>query len=352
MPKTTGKLWEQIIHFDNIYSAYLAAQEGHRTKRPALAFRDRLEENLIQLQNELIWHQWRPSPPHYFTIKDPKPRCIAAPAFRDRVAHHALVQIIEPCFERRFISDSYACRAGKGTHAAVRRAQQMIRSAQDEWRGHVYIFKGDIKSYFKSIDHDILKKINRRTIRDRDALWMLDRIIDAGGDGDKGLDIGALTSQLEANVYADILDHQVKDVWRYPYYERYMDDFIILGGSKTDVRTAMYDVGNFVNENLLLKLNPKSGVFPASQGLDFCGYRIWATHILPRKRNTRGLQKKLRGMARRYAEDKLDIDTAWQTLASYLGYMKHCNGYRTKAAFLEDLVFSHAKEGKNDESNQ
>ncbi|MDO5116016.1 MAG: reverse transcriptase/maturase family protein [Synergistaceae bacterium] len=344
MPKTVGGIWRQVIEFDSLYAAFLRAQKRLKDVESVLRYRANLEENLVTLQNELIWHTWRPAPPRNFEVYEPKRRDIAAPAFRDRVAHQALVAAIEPHFERRFISASYACRAGMGTHAAVAKAQSMLREARAMWGDRVWVLKCDIKSYFRSIDHETLKGINRRTISDPDVLWMMDRIIDHGGEGDKGLDIGALTSQLEANVYADQLDHVIKDKWGVKYYARYMDDFVIISGEKERLRVMLWAIGDYVEKILKLRLNPKTGILAATQGLDFCGYRIWATHMLPRKRNTRRIHKRLRRMARLYASGQLDIQKAEQVIASYLGYMQHCQGFKTAAAFLEELVFSRGRQ--------
>ncbi|MDR1620831.1 MAG: hypothetical protein LBS00_00485, partial [Synergistaceae bacterium] len=159
-----------------------------------LRFSENLEENLIVLQNELIWRTWTPRPYRRFIVSEPKTREIAAPDYRDRVIHHALVRIIEPLFDRKMIDTSFACRVGKGTHAGVQKASEFIRESRAKF-GSFYILKGDVPKYFYSVDHAVLKRIIRRTIRCRPTLWLLDKIIDNGTEGDVGLPIGALTSQ-------------------------------------------------------------------------------------------------------------------------------------------------------------
>jgi retron-type reverse transcriptase len=121
--KTYRNLYPKITDFQNLYWAFKRAARGKRSKSDVASFEYDLEDNLFALQEELENGGYRPGKYHNFHIYDPKPRLISAAPFRDRVVHHALCQVIEPLFERSFIFDTYACRVGKGTHAAVRRCQ-------------------------------------------------------------------------------------------------------------------------------------------------------------------------------------------------------------------------------------
>lgn len=136
-----------------------------------LAFFDRFEENALQLLRELREHSYQPGGYTSFFIYEPKKRLISAASFRDRVVHHMLINIIGPLFERLFIFDSYANRAGKGTHAAIRRLQHFMRLAK-------YVLKCDLRQYFPSIDLEILKQLIREVIADAETLWLIDKIID------------------------------------------------------------------------------------------------------------------------------------------------------------------------------
>lgn len=339
VPKTHNNLWPQITSFDNLYQAYMEARRGKRYQPDVLDFEWNLEENLIQIQNELIWHTWTSGRWREFYVYDPKKRLICAPPFRDRVVHHALVRTIEPLFERKFIFDSYACRKGKGIHAAVQRLQYFLRRAQRNW-GRVYVLKGDVSKYFPSINHDRLLQILARTIRDRDVLWLCEQIVKQCGFTARGIPVGALTSQLFANVYLDRLDHYIKDNLGIKYYIRYMDDFIILGQSKQSLRNLLHEIETFLACELCLMLNPKTAISPASRGVDFCGYRTWATHILPRKRNVRRARKRFKWLAKAYAQGKVGLDYVRPRLMSFLGYMKHCASYVTLQNILKDFVLS------------
>jgi retron-type reverse transcriptase len=236
---TINHLWDKVIDFENVFRAYRAASRGKRYRDEILQFTHQLEENLIDLMNRLVWDMYHPLPLREFWITDPKRRLISAPAFRDRVVHHALIQVIEPVFENRFIQETFACRVGKGTHAAMRYTAWCARAAKCRW-GSYYVLKCDVHKFFQSIDHEVLKALIRRSIRDPRVLNVIDLIIDFhdSGEAGKGIPIGALTSQLFANVYLDPLDHYMKESCRVKYYARYMDDFVIVHHDKIYTKGA------------------------------------------------------------------------------------------------------------------
>ena len=191
MAKTYSNLYPQIYDFDNIHRAYLKARRGKRYKTDVLKFSGRLEEALIDIQNHLIWKSYQPGPYKLFTIHEPKERIIAALPFRDRVVHHALCNVIEPIFERPMIYDSHACRRGMGVLSGVTRTTKFLRAACRRWE-KVYCLKADIKKFFPSIDHAVLKRLIRKRISCPDTLSLIDIIIDSNGS-DRGLPIGNLT---------------------------------------------------------------------------------------------------------------------------------------------------------------
>jgi retron-type reverse transcriptase len=166
-----GHLWDRVVAFDNLWLAWRKARRGKSRKPAVTAFELDLEANLLRLQQELLAGSYRPGAYRLFTIYERKPRLIAAAPFRDRVVHHALMNVIEPPLDRRFIFDSYACRRGKGTHAAVARYQAWAQRYR-------YVLKLDIRQYFPSIDHALLKAKLRARIKDANVLELLDAIID------------------------------------------------------------------------------------------------------------------------------------------------------------------------------
>ena len=336
MPKTYGNLWPSITSWENLHSAYLEARKGKRYTAGVMNYTEHLEENLTNLQNHLAWKTWQPGDFRSFWVYEPKKRMIQAPCFADRAAHHALYRVVFPLFERKFIRHSYACRKGKGTLAASNALTVMLRKAQTKW-GKVYALKCDISRYFPSVHHNILTSILQRTIRDQNVLWMCETALKCCGFSGRGMPIGSLTSQLFANVYLDQLDHYIKDGLGESFYVRYMDDFIILGKDKGTLKNDLIRIGSYLDEKLGLKLNPKTTIVPASQGLYFAGYRHWTTHRLPRKINVKRAKKRFARISRLYSTGKIGLEKVRSIVMSFLGYMQHCKSHKTTTSTLARL---------------
>jgi len=306
---TVNGLWENFIDFENIYRGYLVAARGKRYRDEVLSFKSELEENIFSIIKDLKENAYEPLPFRHFWISDPKRRLISAPAFRDRVVHHALVRIIEPVFERRFINESFACRVGKGTHAAMWYVHKCTQLAKRRWSEY-YVLKGDVTKFFPSINHNVLKKIIRRSIRDKKILNILDIIIDSyetEGKHKTGMPIGTLTSQLFANIYLDPLDHLLKETFNIKYYARYMDDFLVIHNDKEYLRDLLKQIDKFLH-GLWVNLNPKTEIYPGKHGIDFCGYRVWPSHIKPRKRTVKRAKRRMKKMAIMYQTNPKILD--------------------------------------------
>ena len=337
MAKTYGGLYPRIYNFGNLFLAYQKARKGKRYKENVLAFSCHLEENLIQIQNELIWKTFTPGRCNTFYIYEPKKRLITAAPFRDRVLHHALCNIVEPIWESRFIADSYACRPGKGTHAAADKLTALLRRCKRNW-GRVYCLKADISKYFPSIDHDTLKRLLRKRIACPETLWLCDVIIDSTGS-DTGVPIGNLTSQLFANVYLHELDELVKYTLRERFYIRYMDDFIILAPDKTHLHHVINDIADYLQHSLRLQLNRKTQIFPVeSRGIDFLGYHTWATHRLLRASNAKRAKRKIRTLQKLYRGGKITPDRVIVAVQSWVAHCKHADTYRLRKKVLEGIT--------------
>ncbi len=337
MPKTANNLWPEVSSWDNLVRAYHEARKGKRFKPDIMRFHRHWEEELLNIHNHLVWGSWQPSPFTSFPVYDPKPRVIEAPQFRDRVVHHALHRVVEPHFERRFIHHSYACRKGKGTHSCTANVQGMLRKAQARW-GDVYVLQGDIARYFPSIDHRRLFRQITRVISDRSVLRLWWRILKPHGAEGVGIPIGALTSQLGANVYLDALDHYVTDDLGYGFYARYMDDWVIMGPSKSALWQLLDHLKSWLHHELGLVINPKSTVYPASQGINFAGYRTWNTHVLPRKANVQRARYRMRGLVKGYRQGRVAREEVRSSWASFIGYLKHCESREIRRGILEDMA--------------
>lgn len=284
--KTYAGLYPDIHAFSNLAQAAKSASRGKRFVNEIGAFGTNLEPELIRLGDELREKSYEPGEYRTQIILHPKRRMISAAPFRDRVVHHALCQVTMPLFERKMIHDLYSNRIGKGTHAAIRRAQEFSRKRR-------FVLKCDIKKFFPSIDHRLLKEKIRGTVRCRETLWLFDQIIDGSNHqepvynvfpGDDlaesaqrriGLPIGNLTSQWFGGIFLSQFDHWVKEKLRCPGYIRYVDDFLLFGDNKEELaewRQAIID--ELALYRLRLNVN-KTRVFQTREGVTFLGQRIW-----------------------------------------------------------------------------
>ncbi|HDP78030.1 MAG TPA: RNA-dependent DNA polymerase [Mesotoga infera] len=325
--KRANNIYEKVYSFENIYLAYIKARKNKRYREDVLEFTDNLEANLITIQNELIWKMYSPGRYREFVVCEPKRRIIQAPSFKDRVVQHALCNVIEPVFDLRFICDSYACRKGKGTHAGVERTIYFLRKLAGS-SSRTYCLKADISSYFPSIDHTVLKTLLRKRVSCEATLWLIDTIIDSSSCGcTRGIPIGALTSQLFANIYLNELDTFVKHDLRAKHYVRYVDDFIILDHSKQRLREYLSEIKGYLEDRLRLALNHKTGIFPVSRGIDFLGYRIWADKLLLRRANIRRSKRRLRKLRVLYEDGAVKLEKLRSSVASWQGQCKFSKSY-------------------------
>ena len=326
----------EIFEFDNLLAAHFSAMKDKNNDAEIIDFEANREDNLIELQNELIWHSYIPSPMREREVTDPKRRIINIPAYRDRVLQQAIYRVLSPIFERRQITHSYACRKNKGTHAAAVMAREYIRKVM-RTGNKVYFLKCDIHHYYASINHRTLKILIRRVIKEQDVLWLLDTIIDDFGIDGVSIPLGAVTSQMFANIYLDALDHLIKDDMGVKYYVRYMDDFVLFNSDKNELSNTKKIIANFLTQKLQLTLNQKTRIVTGSEGCDFCGYRLFTTHVLPRKRNVKKARRRLKKLCRLYKLGRIDDYTVKQVWASFLGYAKHCSCHATTVAIWQEL---------------
>jgi RNA-directed DNA polymerase len=349
--KTYKNLYPRIHAFYNLLQAFHLAARGKRGKDSVAAFEFNLEENLLALQDELRSQTYTPGEYHNFHLYDPKPRLISAAPFRDRVVHHALCQVIEPLFERRFIYDSYACRVGKGTHAALDRAQAFSCR-------YPYVLKCDIEHFFPSIDHALLLVGLGRVIADRQTLWLCGQILSSGAGlhrpehdprlfpGDDlfaltrptGLPIGNLTSQFWANVYLDPLDQYVKRRLKCPAYLRYVDDFLLFSDDKAELHRWRSEIIRFL-EGLRLGLHKdQAAVFPVSTGIPFLGWRVYPHHRRLKRRNGIAFQRRLARLLRLYAAGRIDLNRLDASINGWVAHAAHGNTWGLRRALLSRKI--------------
>ena len=321
--KRINDLYDKVTSFENQISAAKKALKGTKSKTESLEFYFNLESNLINLQRELDDGTYEPGAYKYFKVFEPKEREIAVAPFRDRVVHHAIVNVLEPIYEKIFIADSYATRKNKGTHKAVLKSQEMIKK-------NVWYLK-DIKKYFPSIDQDVMISILERKIKDKPILSLLEKVIRNGGSEGKGLPIGNLTSQFLANVYLDRFDHYIKDELGFKYYIRYMDDFVIFDNDKEKLKVLRPKIEDFLKSELCLDLKENATyINKRMNGLSFLGMRVFPSTVRINRVNLKRTVKKLRIKAELYSSGKIKDENITQSAQSITGYLKYFNTYRLR----------------------
>lgn len=283
------------------------ARKGKNMQPGVVKHLENQDANLLELQKNLLEKTYNTSTYTTFIIHEPKERIIfRLPYYPDRITHHAVMNILEPIFVSMFTSDTYSCIKTKGIHSASRAVQKALKDKD----GSVFCLKMDITKFYPNVDHSILKGLLHRKFKDPDLLWLLENIIDSA----EGLPIGNYLSQYLANFYLSYFDHWVKEEKRISYYFRYADDMVILSGNKQDLHVLLAEIREYLSTKLKLTIKDNYQIFPVEKrGIDFVGYRFYHTHTLLRKNIKKNFARMLR-FRRNYA-----------SIASYMGWAKHCN---------------------------
>lgn len=344
-------MYDQLCSWDILLLAYHRAAKGKRGQTPAATFEYRLEDNLLRLQQELRAQTYQPGAYHSFYIHEPKRRLISAAPFRDRVVHHALCQMIEPLFERSFIFDSYANRVGKGTHRALDRCRQFARRFR-------YVLPCDVRQFFPSIDHAILRDILARKVDDARVLWLIDQILASGigvlseeyamvyfpGDDlfavnrPRGLPIGNLTSQFWANCYLNPFDHFVKRELQCIGYVRYVDDFLLFADDKPTL-WRWHDAIVECLARLRLTLHFESAqVRPVKCGIPFLGFTIFPTHRRLKRRKGIAFQRRWRRLLGAYKEGTITLEQLNACTQGWVNHVRYADTWGLLRALFRETI--------------
>jgi len=292
-------LYHQITEPDNLRLAFKKALKGKSDRREVIDFRCSLDDNLVRMRTELLTGDIHTGPYRFFTVRDPKERTICAAPFRDRVLHHAVMNICEPELERYAVDDSYACRPGKGLHRALKRAQHYSRKSS-------WYLKLDIRKYFDSIHHDTLLQLLSRRIYDKRLMELFTRMTRSYETlPGRGIPIGNLLSQHFANFYLGILDHWLLEERKAEGYIRYMDDFIIFAQDRETLKSELAAIEAFLAERLRLTLKDNRQLNRCSAGIPFLGFRIFPHTTLLAPRSRRRFSSKLEQYELEYEENRL-----------------------------------------------
>ena len=345
--KEETHMYEEISSFENLLEAYYQSRICKRYKASILQFGFFLESNLLKLHEELVSERYMPSPYVYFTINDPKERDIAAPAFRDRVVQHTLIDYIEPSFDKQFIYDSYACRKGKGTVVGLQRIKKFLQSARSVYGSQtpLYCLRMDISKFFANISWDVLSPVIFKTITCSKIRRLIEKIVTQHQRLNfsnipfdtvsplkrRGLPIGNLTSQLFANIYLNELDQFVKHTLRVRWYARYMDDFLIIHPDKNYLKNMENSMRTFLEDTLHLTLSERKVILSnVKNGVPFVGYRIFYDHILIRGKTLSRMQKKLRKRKKAFRYHALSASSHRSSRSSISGHLGHANSFHLR----------------------
>jgi RNA-directed DNA polymerase len=308
--------YDDIISIENLLAAWREFRRGKKCRKDVQAFEMSLMDNIFSLHADLKDKTYVHGSYEAFNISDPKPRNIHKATVRDRLLHHAIYHVLYPAFDTTFFHHSYSCRVGKGTHRAMAAFGTMARQVSNNHTKTVWVLKCDVRKFFASIDHEILKSILWQKIYDENVQWLLGQVIDSFETVlGKGLPLGNLTSQLLVNVYMNEFDQYVKRALKVKDYIRYADDFVVLTQDRDELLQILKDMRQFLKEKLALSLHPhKVSISTVASGVDFLGFVHFTDHRTLRTVTKRRMLKCCRG---------LSLESV--TLQSYLGLLSHGN---------------------------
>lgn len=309
-------MYEKICSIDNLILADNKARKGKLCSYGVRRHDVTREQNILKLHQDLMNGSYRTSNYTIFKIYDPKEREIyRLPYYPDRIVHHAIMNYLEPLFVSVFTNDTYSCIKKRGIHGALVNLKKVLK--QDP-KGTQYCLKLDIKKFYPSINHDILKNILRRKIKDTRLLHLLDEIIDSA----PGIPIGNYLSQYFANLYLAYFDHWIKEELKVKYYFRYADDIVILHENKEHLRQLFTELQSYLQTNLKLTIKANWQIFQVKlRGIDFLGYVFYHTHILLRKSIKQRFCRRVSKLNKKDISQKEYL----QAICSWIGWTKHCN---------------------------
>lgn len=326
--KRIGNLYEKIISIENLQLADSKARIGKKDNVGIRLHDKRRDEDIRELHEALKNKTYKTSKYHVFTIHEPKERVIyRLPYYPDRIVHHAVMNVMEKIWVRTFTTDTFACIKDRGIHKA---AMKVRKALAEDPEGTKYCLKIDVRHFYPTIDHDILKAIIRRKIKDPDLLWLLDEVIDSA----EGVPIGNYLSQFFANLYLAYFDHWIKETKKIKYYYRYADDIVVLGNDKAELQRLLIEIRAYLRDRLKLKVKKNFQVFPVdSRGIDYLGFVFFHTHTKVRKSIKHNLCVRVARMNKRMKVRRISEAKYRQGVASWWGWLK----YSDSKHFFETL---------------
>jgi len=315
--KRYGNLYPKVYNMDNIRMAHKNARRGKKHYREVKQVDANPERHFRRIYYMLKNKSFHNSKYKVFNHFDGgKMREIyKLPYFPDRIIHHCIMQVTEPIWVKTLIPNTFACIKGRGIHKGVEKLKEALRN-DDETR---YCLKCDVKKFYPSVDHNILKTMIRKKIKDPDLLWLLDIVIESV----PGIPIGNYLSQHFGNLYLSGIDHKMKELTKCKYYFRYCDDIVILHHEKKYLHAVKDKLILYLKE-LKLILKESWQVFPVDcRSIDFLGYRFYHGYTLLRKSTTIKFKRKMNMVKKCYGN--MEPISIISVVMSYYGWLKHAN---------------------------
>ena len=329
--KVARHFFDSMISIENLFLCWEQFKRGKKKRKDIQQFEMYLEDFIFELHEELLSGRYTHAPYKQFYVFDPKQRHISKACVRDRLVHQMVYAELSKIFDPTFIDHSLSCRLGKGTHKGVNLLEKFLRKVSHNGSKQCFSLKMDIQKFFDSMDHDILKSLIRRRVKDKRALSLIDTIIDSfvfqEKEGRKiGLPLGNVTSQLFANIYLHELDMFVKHTIKQKSYLRFSDDFLFVSNERSELRALVVLIRFFLKENLYLDLHPKKIILRnLHQGTDFLGYVLFPHNRNLRTRTKKRIKRRLKKKYSDYLENKTSTRAIDQCLQSYLGILSHAD---------------------------
>lgn len=350
----------QITSFENLLHAEKDSRAGKRYEAEQIAFWGNLENNLHTLSEQLILHNYPPDVYHHFYVYEPKLRKVIFSDYTTKVIQRAAYNVLNPIVCKGFISDTYSCIKGRGQLKAMQRMANWVdytEKSGEKW----YYLKMDVEKFFYRMDHEVLMKIIRKKIGDKEAVKFLEHYIchasrafglplgiksplDVSDNEmlwNVGIAIGGGLSHMYGNMYLDPIDQMAKREEKIPYYIRYMDDIIILSTNKEKLHKYKARFSDFLQSELKLRFNSKTAIRPITHGLEFVGYTIRPSNVRLRKSTSLRMKRHLKVVQKLYQDYKIELDRARATLMSYKALMEHCDCRALEQKIFDDFVLTH-----------
>lgn len=326
--------YDELFTFENLFRAHLKARTGKRNKKDVIDFELNLSANLWDLYNRLAKRNYAPKGYNKFYIYEPKMREIQALAYYDRIVQHCLCDnYLYPLLTSKFVYDNCACQKGKGTDFAYKRLTLFMRRFYRENNANGYMLKADVRHYFPSIDHAVLKELIAKVVDDKDIFSLLCVIIDSfENEPGKGIPMGNQTSQLFALFYLNKMDRLIKEQLHIKYYTRYMDDCVLIHRDKNYLRYCLMQMDLLLEDELNIEFNEKTQIFPIKNGVDYLGFHFYLTDSGKvvrklRQSSKKRFKKRLKTIAYDYSVGKKDLDDVKRSLAGFKGHLSRGHTY-------------------------